>query len=116
MEKLPKSPETMEWFREFAGGYPEVEFKPMFGQLAGFVKGQMTGGTFGDQMMLRLSETDRHEFMDAYKATIFEPMAGRPMKEYVLVPPAVRVDEPLLRSWFERSLAYTASLPPKKKK
>jgi TfoX/Sxy family transcriptional regulator of competence genes len=88
----------------------------MFGQVAGFVNGQMTGGTFGSQVNLRLSEADVAEFVTQYQARIFEPMEGRPMKEYVVVPASLRADPELMATWFERSVGYTAGLPPKKKK
>ncbi len=76
----------------------------------------MTAGTFGDQVMMRLGEADRTEFMQTYDTELFDPMHGRPMKEYVHVPEVVRADEALMKSWLERSIAYTAALPPKKKK
>jgi TfoX/Sxy family transcriptional regulator of competence genes len=111
--KMPKSPETMDWFREFVAGWPQVESRPMFGQVAGFVNGQMTGGTFGTEVNLRLSEAERHEFVEKYQARTFEPMEGRPMKEYVVVPTAVRADPEMLADWFEKSVTYTAGPPPK---
>jgi hypothetical protein len=91
----------------------------MFGQVAGFVRGQMTGGTFGDEVNMRLSEADRREFVERYGAAgarVFEPMEGRPMKEFVVVPAAVRADAEALVGWMERSVAYTAGLPAKAKK
>ena len=88
----------------------------MFGQVAGFVRGQMTGGTFGTEVNMRLGEADRREFMERYGARVFEPMEGRPMKEFVVVPAAVRADAEALVGWMERSVAYTAGLPAKAKK
>jgi hypothetical protein len=85
----------------------------MFGQVAGFVRGQMTGGTFGTEVNMRLGEADRREFMERYGAQIFEPMEGRPMKEYVVVPEAVRADAEVLKGWMERSVRYAAGLPAK---
>ena len=111
--KMPRSPETMAWYREFVAGWPQVECRPMFGQVAGFVRGQMTGGTFGDEVNMRLSEADRREFVERYGARVFEPMEGRPMKEYVVVPEGVRADSEVLKGWMERSVRYAESLPPK---
>jgi TfoX/Sxy family transcriptional regulator of competence genes len=111
--KMPKSPETMAWYREFVAGWPQVECRPMFGQVAGFVDGQMTGGTFGTEVNMRLGEADRREFMERYGARVFEPMEGRPMKEYVVVPEGVRADSEVLKGWMERSVRYAESLPPK---
>jgi hypothetical protein len=47
----------------------------------------------------------------------FEPMAGRPMREYVVLPPAWREDEPhRVREWVARSLDHAEELPPKQPK
>ena len=43
-------------------------------------------------------------------------MAGRPMKEYAKVPPAILADEALLAEWVGRSYAFVAAMPPKVKK
>jgi len=39
--------------------------------------------------MLRLSDEDRAKFLRLPGAKPFEPMAGRPMREYVELPPEV---------------------------
>ena len=57
--KMPKSPETMAWYREFVAGWPRVECRPMFGQVAEFAQGQITSGTFGTEVNMRLGEDDR---------------------------------------------------------
>ena len=64
----------------------------MFGQLSAFVNGNMFMGIFGDDVILRLPEAERNEVIGAGGGP-FEPMAGRPMKEYVMLPTAWR-DEP----------------------
>src|SRR2546430_14067436 len=60
--------------------------KPMFGNLAAWVNGNMFAGLFGDDLFVRLPEAE----MDAVKrdgGSNFEPMAGRAMNGYVTVPP-----------------------------
>ena len=63
--------------------------------------------------MIRLSEEERAKFLLLEGASPFEPMPGRPMREYVVVPPAMVTDEGPLRAWLEKALAYARSLPPK---
>jgi len=45
---------------------------------------------------------------------VFEPMKGRPMREYVLVPAALHADARALRGWITRALEFTAGMPAKK--
>jgi len=65
---------------------PRVSARPMFGNVAGFVKGNMFTGLFGNDLFVRLSEADRSELLVEPGATVKEPMTGRPMKEYVVLP------------------------------
>lgn len=92
---------------------PRAERRKMFGYPSGFVGGNMFGGLFQDSMMLRLSEPDRAAMPGAKP---FEPMPGRPMKEYVEVQTKIVDDEKELRKWIVRSFDFAASLPPKVKK
>jgi TfoX/Sxy family transcriptional regulator of competence genes len=91
---------------------PAVQRK-MFGYPAGFVNGNMFMSLFQDDLILRLPESLREEFLKVDGAKIFEPMPGRPMREYVAVPPHVMADKKKLASWVSRALDYGASLKPK---
>jgi len=64
-------------------------------------------------MVLRLPEGPRAELLGMEGATTFEPMAGRPMKEYVVVPATLLAAPEDLEPWVAKALAHGASLPPK---
>ena len=93
----------------------QVEPKPMFGCPAYFTNGNLFAGVWQSSLMLRLPEDGRAEAR-ALGGGPFEPMAGRPMKEYVVLPPAVLDDPGVLSDWVRRGAEYAASLPPKEKK
>jgi len=108
-----KSPqELIDLFVSVMPGPPAVQRK-MFGYPAGFINGNMFMGLFQDDMILRLPENLREEFLKIDGAKIFEPMPGRPMLEYVAVPPGVIANRRELASWISRALEYGASLKPK---
>jgi TfoX/Sxy family transcriptional regulator of competence genes len=91
--------------------------KPMFGHEVYRVNGNMFAGVFESSIWMRLSPQDQAEFTGKYKdARQFEPMAGRPMKDYVVIPESVLGDEEAVGKWMKRSYDYTASLPEKKPK
>jgi len=111
--KWRKSPEQLiDLFATVVPGPPAVQRK-MFGYPAGFINGNMFMGLFQDDMILRLPESLREEFLKKEGAKIFEPMPGRPMREYVAVPPRVMENKKELASWVSRALEYGASLKPK---
>lgn len=91
------------------------ESRKMFGFPAAFVNGNMFTGLHEERMILRLSETDRAS-LAAKGAKAFEPMAGRPMKEYLVVPGSVLEDSASLVDWTARAFSYASGLPPKEKK
>ncbi len=93
-----------------------LERRQMFGYPCAFLDGKMLTGLFEDQMMMRLSEADRARAAAALGATPFEPIKGRPMREYVVLPPAVVADTRKLRAWLRRAVAYVESLPARKPK
>jgi TfoX/Sxy family transcriptional regulator of competence genes len=91
--------------------------KPMIGHEVYWVNGNMFAGVFQSLLFFRLSQQDQKEFLEKYKdAKQFEPMAGRPMKDYVVIPESVLGDSKALGEWVKRSYDYTASLPVKKPK
>lgn len=88
----------------------------MFGNLSAFVNGNMSVGVFGDDLLVRLPEPDRAELLRVKGASVFEPMKGRQMKEYVVVPRAWMADRAKIKPWVDKSLKWTGQLPPKKPK
>ena len=111
--KLQKSPQDLiDLFVSVMPGPPATQRK-VFGYPAGFVNGNMFMGLFADEMILRLPEDLREKIMGSHGAKIFEPMPGRPMKEYVALPRSVRNNRKELAAWVSRALEYGESLKPK---
>jgi TfoX/Sxy family transcriptional regulator of competence genes len=91
--------------------------KPMFGHEVYWVNGNMFTGVFESSIWIRLSQQDQAEFLGKFKdAKQFEPMAGRPMKDYIVVPESVLGNTELLNLWMKRSYDFTSSMPEKKAK
>ena len=112
---MPKAdPAAIKEFQRLLATVPGAVERPVFGQPAAFVAGNMFLGVFGDQVFVRLGDADRAAANEA-GAKPFEPMAGRPMREYVVLPPKVLKDRKAAEGWTARSLRYAQSLPPKKK-
>ncbi len=117
MPKFTPAPQAVvALFHAAIEGLPEVEQRKMFGYPCAFVHGQMLIGVFQDRIMLRLSEADRAKFLAQPDAKPFEPVPGRPMREYVELPPGVMNSPAALKRWIKRGLAYVETLPPKAKK
>jgi TfoX/Sxy family transcriptional regulator of competence genes len=113
---MPKpTEETKEFFASVVPDHPAVTIRPMFGQLSAFVNGNMFMGIFGEDVLVRLPEEDRVTVIGA-GGSVFEPMAGRPMREYVVLPEAWRDDRSRIEDWAARALDHAEELPPKQKK
>lgn len=117
MPKFKPAPEAVvSLFQTTVAGLADVELRKMFGYPCAFVNGQMLTGVFGDHIMLRLSETDRARFLELPGAKAFEPMPGRPMREYVELPTHVMNSPVQFKRWLKRGYEYVGTLPPKAKK
>jgi hypothetical protein len=64
---------------------------------------------------VRLADDDRATLLKEAGTEPFEPMPGRPMKEYVALPQAWRKRRAKAEEWVARSFAWAAQLPTKKK-
>ena len=117
MNKIPRSSKESETFlRSVLHEKAQVTLRPMFGNLAGFVHGKMFAGLYGDELFIRLSEEDRGELLRVEGSSVFEPVAGRPMREYVVVPRSWRAQPARVKLWVARSLEWSGQLPAKAKK
>ena len=114
--EIPKPTEAdKEFFRSVLPEDPEVEVKPMFGNLGAFVHGNMFAGLFGPAVGVRLAESDHAELAAVDGSGPFGP-AERPMGGYVSLPPAWRDRPELATAWVSRALAFVSTMPPKKAK
>lgn len=104
--------DQVERFHEAVADIEGVEVRKMFGFPAAFIGGNMTAGLHQESVMVRLPDAERDERL-ADGWSLFEPMPGRPMREYVALPPDVAGDVAAMRHWLERAAAYVRTLPPK---
>jgi TfoX/Sxy family transcriptional regulator of competence genes len=95
----------------------DCQKRNMFGFPAYFINNNMFTGTFEGNLFIRLPEEDREKILKDYKRVkIFEPMSGRPMKEYVVLPKVLYKNKKSFSKWLEKSVEYVSSLPPKEQK
>lgn len=117
MKKWKPAPgEAVAAFEAATSGLPGAEPRKMFGYSCVFARGNMFAGLHEAGMVLRLPDEQRAEFLRLKGAEQFEPMPGRVMREYVIVPRVLLNAPDQLRVWVEKSLAYVLSLPAKPKK
>jgi TfoX/Sxy family transcriptional regulator of competence genes len=117
MPAFTKAPEEMvRLFENALKDFPMATQRKMFGYPAAFVNGNMFTGLFQEDMFLRLSDEDRAVIRKEYGTPLFEPMPGRPMRGYVVVPRYVLNSPRLLRTWLTKGMEYAKALPPKVKR
>src|SRR5688572_29322336 len=111
-----KSPESLiQTFHDALPDDPRLERRKMFGYPCAFVGGNMFAGLYQDYVIVRPPPDERARLIESGETRVFEPTAGRPMREYVQVPPTVAADGAALRAWLAKGFAYASTLPPKAK-
>ena len=108
-------PELVETFDEVFPENERAERKSMFGYPCGFVGGNMFTGLHEARMIVRLPEVEREELI-ALGGKVFDPMPGRTMREYVVVPAPVLANKSKLRGWVDKAFEYASALPERGKK
>ncbi len=77
----------------------------------------MLAGVFEEDIFIRLSEPDREDIISKYDEVMpFQPVKGRIMKEYVVLPDSLYNHHEKFQEWLNRSYQYVSSLPSKKAK
>jgi TfoX/Sxy family transcriptional regulator of competence genes len=110
---MPKpSEEAKAAFTRLVPDAPTVTLRPMFGNLAAFVNGNMFAGLFGEDLFVRLPD-DESTAIKKHGGRDFEVMPGRVMKGYVLVPKTWRTKTGPTAAWITGALELTAKMPPK---
>lgn len=95
---------------------PEITQRKMFGYPAAYVNGRLFAGLFENSLILKLPIESRSELLKLRGATRFEPVPGRMMGEFVVVPPSLVKNRARLHPWLESAYTYVKSLPPKPQK
>jgi TfoX/Sxy family transcriptional regulator of competence genes len=105
-------------FEKIVPAITGVENRKMFGLPCVFINSNMFMGVYPDNIFLRLSKSDREEFLKLEGTKVFEPQPGRVMKEYAVFPEWMFKEEnaDTMNDWIYKSFEYTAALPAKEKK
>ena len=91
---------------------PAVTLRPMFGNMAAFVNGNMFAGLFGEDLFVRLPD-DQSAGIRKLGGRDFEPMPGRAMRGYVVVPGTWRRKPDATQGWIRIALEITRRMPAK---
>src|SRR5262245_22677351 len=111
-----KSPQWLiDLFDESVPSVASVSRRKMFGYPAAFANGNLIIGLHQDDFIMRRSQGYRARFTAQYGERIFEPMKGRPMREYVRLSDELFADAEKRANWIKRSLSYAETIAPKAK-
>jgi TfoX/Sxy family transcriptional regulator of competence genes len=109
-----KSPQSLiDLFDKSVPSSACVSRRNMFGYPAAFANGNLFIGLHQNDFIMRLSGEDRMRFSARYGERAFEPMKGRPMREYVRLPEELLADARKRAPWIKRSLQYAKGIAPK---
>jgi TfoX/Sxy family transcriptional regulator of competence genes len=95
-----------------------VRRKNMFGTAAWFLDSNdtMFAGAWGEGVMVRIGEQRTKQLLESGDAEPFDPMGGKPMREYVLLNSERIAEDNDLLDWLDQASEFTSLLPPKHKK
>jgi TfoX/Sxy family transcriptional regulator of competence genes len=114
--KMPKpTEEAKAHFARLVPGEPAITLRPMFGNLAAFVNGNMFAGLFGDGLFVRLPDDEAASVIKK-GGRPFEPVAGHRMGGYVMVPADWQKKPETVKPLIMRALTLTRAMPAKAKK
>lgn len=115
--EIPKvHSEVAELFEDLTPTARGVTSKKMFGQPAAFANGNLFMGVFGGSMFVRLSASDQTEAKATPGFVPFEPMPGRAMRAYWVLPKSILKNPAEAHRWVDRALTFALTLAPKRPK
>jgi TfoX/Sxy family transcriptional regulator of competence genes len=94
----------------------QITFKPMFGGIMAYCDGKPMASLSDVGLALKLKAAEQDELLaiPGAKRLQYEPSLP-PSKQYIVVPDGFLQDPNALAPWLDRSAAFVASLPAKKK-
>jgi len=91
---------------------PSVVEKRMFGGVAFLVRGNMSVGVHGSELIVRIDPDETDEALKEAGVRRFD-ITGRPIKGWLLVSATALGTEAALEQWVARGVHYARSLPAK---
>jgi TfoX/Sxy family transcriptional regulator of competence genes len=115
---LKFSPELSESLEKKLQAYGiDANKQKMFGHEVFFLNGYMFTGANESGVFVHIGKDARDIALEKETdVSLFEPMEGTVMREYLLLHEPSYSDEEKLKKWLDLSSQYLLSLPPKKKK
>jgi hypothetical protein len=114
MPTWTKSPEDLKGaFATALDAFPGAERRQMFGYPAAFVNGNLWTSLHQARWVVRLGPPDSDALLALPGSGPFEPMPGRAMSGFYLLPDSVVADPAALRGWLERAWQTGVEMPPK---
>jgi TfoX/Sxy family transcriptional regulator of competence genes len=92
---------------------PRVTRRKTFGSPCAYVGGNMVAGIHNDDIFVRLAEPEIDELLAQPAARRFDPMGGRPMRSYVVIPAAMVNNPDSLASWIAKAIVHGFTMPEK---
>jgi len=112
--QMPKSPPALiERFDTIATDFPEATRRLTFGYPCLYVGGNMVTGLYGESWHVRVGKDDTEALLGLPGARPFEPMPGRPMTGFTLLPEAIVDDDREVREWVRKAISYVSTMPVK---
>ena len=87
--------------------------KKMFGGLAFLLRGNMSVGVHGNELIVRVAPESTDSALEQNGVRIFD-FTGRPMKGWLLVSPNALATDAALNRWVDEGIAFAEQLPPKR--
>lgn len=114
MPPWSKAPEDLQRaFHAALEGFPDAERRQTFGYPAAFANGNMWTGLHQGNWVVRLPDAARAELLGIDGSGPFEPVPGRPMTGFAVLPPDVVSDPDQLHHWLGRAFEHGLAMAPK---
>jgi TfoX/Sxy family transcriptional regulator of competence genes len=113
--KWQKAPEELKNILDLAMQGVDCERRLMFGYPAYFINRNMFIGLYQEQLFMRLPEPVVSSLKGKTSSPVrnLEPMPGRPMTDYVVIPRELYMDRAKLKRLVGAALNHTKTLKPK---
>ena len=114
MKKWEKAPEALTArFTALLPRHPDAQPRKMFGYAACFVKGNFFIGLHESNVVVRLPDGLHLKFKELAGSPPFDPMGGRPMRGWFVVPKEVVASDARLGAFIAATFAEVQQLPAK---